>query len=130
MARKRPERTEATAAPTNGTETITKTEAVRRAIAEGHDMPIDGSNYIKDRFGLSVPPPLFSTTKSQLKKKGAIGGNGRRKGGRRKAAAAPVETVPTSSPGLVETARAVTAIQGLVRRFGKAAVRQLLDEVG
>jgi hypothetical protein len=129
MARRKTTQAEAPAA-TNGTESITKSEAIRRAIAAGADQPIAGVNYIRENFGLNVTTAMFSTTKSQMKRKG---GNGRRKGGRPRkveAAAAPEAAPATGGVSLVEAARAVTAVQGLVEQFGKAAVKQLVDQLG
>ena len=108
---------------------MTKVDAIKQALAAGVDKPIDGVNYIGERFAISVTPGMFSTTKSQLKRKGG-GGNGRRKGGRRKAEAQP-ETAPAAAGvSLADAARAVTAVQGLVQQFGKTAIKNLVDQVG
>jgi hypothetical protein len=123
MARRRAQ----TEAP-NGTGTITKTEAVRRALAGGHQSASDARAFIKKEFGLDISSALFYTTKSQLKRKPGASGNGRRKG------ATPSRGGESAqSPGigfsLVEAARAVAAVQALVRQFGKDAVKQLVEEV-
>ena len=58
---------------------ITKSEAVRRAVAEGVDKPQEGSAFIKEKFGLQVTPQHFSTYKSQQKAKEGKGSGGRSK---------------------------------------------------
>lgn len=65
-------------------ETITKTEAVRRALADGADTPAEGVAYAKEKFGLDITPQQFSTYKSIAKKKAGGGSAGR---GRRSSAA-------------------------------------------
>lgn len=44
-----------------------KADAVRAAIAEGLDAPEEGTAFIKEKFGLDVSKPQFSSYKSQQK---------------------------------------------------------------
>src|SRR4051794_28185878 len=46
---------------------LSKAEAVRRALAAGHEGPQEGTAYIRDEFGIEVAPQHFSATKSQIK---------------------------------------------------------------
>src|SRR5436305_7860135 len=62
MAKKATE-TKAETAKT-ATQTINKSEAVRRAIAAGKTMPGDGVAYIKEAFGIDIAPNHFSSIKS------------------------------------------------------------------
>src|SRR4051812_14267357 len=48
---------------------VTKTEAVRQAVAAGVGSPGAAVDYIKDKFGLDMSRQHFSAVKSQLKKK-------------------------------------------------------------
>ncbi len=69
-----PEHEEAEGAQGGGQEghgKITKSEAVRRTLADGVDQPADGVAYIRDNFGLEIGPQHFSAVKStSLKKQG------------------------------------------------------------
>src|SRR4051794_355865 len=68
-----PEETEPQGSVSHGK--ISKSEAVRRALADGADQPIAGVAYIKSHFGLDMKPQHFSAVKSShLKKQG--GGQG------------------------------------------------------
>ncbi len=60
---------------------LTKTEAVKRAIAEGVEKPQEGVDWIVSHFGeeFRMPPGQFSSYKSQLKSKAQ--GHGERRGG-------------------------------------------------
>jgi hypothetical protein len=49
---------------------MSKTAAVRAAIAEGVDKPADGVSYVKEKFGVDITAQYFSIIKSQVKKKG------------------------------------------------------------
>src|SRR5262245_7829720 len=76
-----------------GRETITKSEAVRRALADGAEQPSAGVAYIKSRFGLEIGPQHFSAVKAAEKKKaGTVLSRGRRKPGRRPYAVRPASS--------------------------------------
>ncbi len=46
---------------------MSKTDAIRAAMAEGIESPGDGVNFIRRRFGLEMSKQHFSATKSKLK---------------------------------------------------------------
>src|SRR3954470_15638168 len=46
---------------------MSKTDAIRAAVAEGHESPADGVDFIKKRFGIELSKQHFSATKSKLK---------------------------------------------------------------
>jgi hypothetical protein len=48
---------------------LTKSEAVRRALAAGKVKPLEGSSFIKQMFGLDVSPQTFSSYKFAAKSK-------------------------------------------------------------
>jgi hypothetical protein len=56
-------RTKAKAAPGN----MSKTNAIRAAMAEGIESPGDGVDFIRKRFGFEMSKQHFSATKSKLK---------------------------------------------------------------
>jgi hypothetical protein len=47
---------------------ITKSEAVRRALAAGHQMPVEAVTYILAEFGIEVRPQYFSNVKLEMAK--------------------------------------------------------------
>ena len=113
-------------APADGgasAETISKSEAVRRALAAGIDKPAEGVAFIKKEFGLELTSGQFSTVKFQEgKKKGRTPG----KRGRKPAA--------TSAPGLVVNGRSAgnpaelaRAVKALVMAHGPEAVKGMVD---
>ena len=46
---------------------MSKTDAIRAAMAEGIESPGDGVDFIRKRFGLEMSKQHFSATKSKLK---------------------------------------------------------------
>jgi len=50
---------------------ISKSEAVRQALANGHEQPADGVKFILEQFGLEIGPQHFSAVKATEKKKQA-----------------------------------------------------------
>src|SRR4051812_15556693 len=49
---------------------MSKTDAIRAAVAEGNGSPADGVDFIKRRFGIELSKQHFSATKSKLKSTG------------------------------------------------------------
>jgi hypothetical protein len=101
--------------------TITKAEAVRRALAEGKDSPPVGVAYIKEQFGIDIAPQHFSAQKSQLKNKAVVKVKGKR--GPKPA----VVSRPEGETGLLE---ALEAIKPLVASMGAEKVKRLVDLLG
>src|SRR4051794_8761329 len=63
---------------------MSKTDAIRAAMAEGFESPGDGVDFIRKRFGIEMSKGHFSATKSKLKSSSdAVGAM---KGGARKTA--------------------------------------------
>jgi len=112
------------AAPQSGTPShaMTKADAVRAAIADGADKPIDGAAYIKEKFGLDVTPQQFSTYKSLAKKKGGQEGHGKRG---RKPAAKPAAA--SSANGPKDVVQALEAIKALVNQLGVDQVQRIAE---
>jgi hypothetical protein len=52
------------------TETISKTEAIRRALAAGRDKPSDVVQWIKEQYDMDVSSQMISTVKYGLAKQG------------------------------------------------------------
>jgi len=116
MAKKKPD-DEATA---GSAEKITKSEAVRRAVAEGVDKPTEAVAFIKERFGVEITPQHFSSIKSQEAKKA---GKPARRGRKPRDAAAPTPNGPRVGNGNpVELARQV---KKLVDVYGVEAIKEM-----
>jgi hypothetical protein len=97
------------------TEKITKTEAVKRALADGVEKPSEGVEYIKTKFGIEMTNAAFSVNKNNLKKKEAGGG-----GQTKKTKAAPTQN---GDDGL-DLARSV---RELVNQYGADKVKAMAD---
>ncbi len=102
---------------------ISKSEAVRRALAEGIDQPADGVAYIKSQFGIEMGPPHFSAVKSaHLKKQGEPTVNTRFQ----KADASPKEPVS----GERELINSLETLKPLIAQYGADKVKRLVDLLG
>jgi hypothetical protein len=134
MARKastqKPERaTEEAGGGQEGHGKITKTEAVRRALADGVDQPADGVAYIRDNFGLEISPTHFSAVKSTEGKKSE---KPKGKPGRKPKAAVEGYHAPPqpASSGNSELLDAMEAMKPLVASLGKEQVKRIVDLLG
>lgn len=106
---------------------MTKTEAIRRALAAGHEGPQDGTAYIRREFGIEVAPQHFSATKSQLKSRE---GSKKGKPGRKpREAAGPAESRPAASqaaPAGGDMIDDLAAVKHLVQKLGADQVRKIV----
>ncbi len=114
---------------------MSKTDAIRAAVAGGHESPGDGVDFIKKQFGLEMSKQHFSATKSKLK---ATGGNRYKKAGKSpvtaKKRAVPVEDylAPPQQPAgrdgnLLD---ALEAIKPLIAQHGAESVKRMVDLLG
>jgi hypothetical protein len=109
---------------------ITKSEAVRRALADGVDQPADGVAYIKDNFGLEIGPGHFSAVKAGEKKKGE---KPKGKPGRKSKAAVEGYLAPPPKPaakGETDLLAAMEAMKPLVASLGADKVKRIVDLLG
>lgn len=115
---------------------MSKTEAIRRALAAGHEGPQEGTAYIRREFGIEIAPQHFSATKSQLKSREAAK---KGKPGRKPKAAAPSQGVegylappPRQAPagGQQDLLAAMEAMKPLVDSLGKDQVKRIVDLLG
>lgn len=122
---------------------MTKAEAIRRALAAGHEGPQEGTAYIRKEFGIEVAPQHFSATKSQIKsregsKKGKLGRKPKHltpDPQQSRKDAPPVESYftpePKSSPaGGSDLLDAMEAMKPLVASLGKEQVHRIVDLLG
>ena len=118
---------------------MSKTDAIRAAIAEGIESPGDGVDFIRRRFGIEMSKGHFSATKSKLKSAEAAGAS---KGGARKSAPTaaskrkpePVgdyQTPPEQPAGrdgnLLD---ALEQMKPLIAQYGPDHVKRMVDLLG
>lgn len=108
---------------------ISKAEAIRRALAEGLDMPEEGTEFIRKTFGLEVSKPHFSATKSQLKSRVP---NGDAHHGSRIRGSRPFDgfLAPSSKSfpaGEADLLAAMEAMKPLVASLGVDKVKRIAD---
>ncbi len=119
---------------------MSKTDAIRAAMAEGIESPGDGVDFIRRRFGIEMSKGHFSATKSKLKSAEAVGAT---KGGARKST--PTQNAPKAAmkPQPVERHQperlsggeggllsAMETMKPLVERMGKDQVKRIVDILG
>lgn len=104
---------------------ISKSEAVRRALADGVDQPADGVAYILSQFGIEMGPQHFSAVKSvHLKKQGIPTVNTRFQP---KTDASPKEATLSGEGDLLES---LEILKPLIAQFGADKVKRLVDLLG
>ena len=103
-------------------EKITQKEAVKRAIAAGHDQPKEGVAYIKGTFGMDLSPGAFSTLKTLLKSGSKPGG---KKRGRPAASATGSATSVMAKGKTSNAAELARGVKALVAQHGADAVAEM-----
>jgi hypothetical protein len=112
--------------PQNGHSSINKSEAVRRALADGVVQPIEGVTYIKSHFGIEIGPQHFSAVKSTyMKKLGTPTVNTRFQ-----PTSAKTATRTTTAIGEANLIESLETLKPLVAQFGVDKVRRLVDLLG
>src|SRR5688572_10070274 len=107
----------------DGAPAMKKSDAMRAAIAEGHDKPQAASAFIKEKFGLDVTPQVFSTFKSIENKK-----NGNK--GRRSSRGAKPEGNVTGNGLVADPADLARNVKKLVEQHGAKAVADMAKVFG
>ena len=100
---------------------ISKTDAVKAAIAAGKEMPTEGVQWIKETHGIDIDPQHFSAVKSQARKKA---GSPPAKRGRKPRTAQNGAAV-SSSRASVNPADLARDVKRLVEQYGAAAVKDM-----
>jgi hypothetical protein len=112
--------------PQNGHSPINKSEAVRRALADGVVQPIEGVAYIQSHFGIEIGPQHFSAVKSTyLKKLGTPTVNTR---SQPKSEKSPART--SRANGGADMIESLETLKPLVAQYGVEKVRRLVDLLG
>jgi hypothetical protein len=116
---------------------VSKTDAIRAALAEGAESPDDGTDFIRKRFGMEISKSHFSATKSQIKKKDAAAApKGKRAPKAEKAPEQEPARVPTPRPKAAPVAQPedtgaemiedLEAVKSLVKKLGAEQVRRIV----
>lgn len=107
------------AAPTDtkpaSTESVSKTDMIRRAIAAGYDKPSDGVAWIKTQYSEDVSPNMFSTIKTKEKTSNVHVVRTR----------SSTPTRPASS-GTVDL-ELLEGVKSLIRRYGAEDVSKVVE---
>ncbi|WP_422930160.1 hypothetical protein [Singulisphaera sp. PoT] len=120
-------------APEKTFPSVSKAEAVRRAVAAGNERPAEGVAYILDEFGIEMDNKTFSLNKAQQKSREA-----------RKAEAAPAPRVESGRPiegflappprkmssGGGDLIEVMEKMKPLVAMHGADQVKRLVDLLG
>jgi hypothetical protein len=112
--------------PQNGHSPINKSEAVRRALADGVLQPIEGVAYIKSHFGIEIGPQHFSAVKSNTMKK-LVSPTVNTRFRPKSAKTAPRTATVNSEADLIES---LETLKPLVAQHGVEKVRRLVDLLG
>ncbi len=118
---------------------MSKTDAIRAAVAEGHESPGDGVDFIRTRFGIEMSKGHFSATKSKLKSAESVGAS--TSGARKSAPAAaskrkpePVgdyQTPPEQPAGREgNLLDALEQMKPLIAQYGPDHVKRMVDLLG
>ncbi len=122
MVRKKSECSPDDPAATNGTMpepggngTMTKADAVRACMAEAPEMPpAEAVVWIKERFGVEIEPPVFSSYRSQMR---------RNEGGRN---GSPRTRKDSRGEAIAELLTAVRSVRDVVDRHGVVVLNEVL----
>ncbi len=104
---------------------MTQTDAVKAAIAEGFDKPSAGSEFIQKTYGLKVTPKYFSIIKSKVAPGTAKAANAKR-GPTPKAVSVAAKAAPTST----DTFEELKKLKELKERVGAKRFEEMLEFIG
>jgi hypothetical protein len=118
--------------PTENGGSITKTEAVRRALAAGKELPGEAVPYIQSEFGIEINPQHFSAVKSGLKKRGGATKPKGRPGRKPREAEEGYLAPPArkAAQGEDDLLAAIEAMKPLVESLGADRVKRIADLLG
>lgn len=120
---------------------VSKADMVRAAIAEGMEKPDDGVAFIKAKFGIDLPKPMWSSYRAQQKARDqkAAGASPSPKRGRKPKTADAAATTSDSAPptrarvtprGDGDLLEALKSLKGLVSEHGVDKVKEMVDLLG
>ncbi|MDR3617977.1 MAG: hypothetical protein P4L85_01410 [Paludisphaera borealis] len=110
---------------------VSKADMVRAALANGMETPTDGLAFIKAKYGIDFPRPMWSSYKAQLRaqeqKKALKRGKPGRKPKSVEGYLAPPKATPKGDADLID---ALEAMKPLVASLGKEQVKRLVNLLG
>jgi hypothetical protein len=114
---------------------VSKAEAVRRALAAGSESPEQGVAYLLDNFGIVMDRQTFSANKSQEKARDAKKAEASRKSkpGRKPKAVVESHTAPVvkhRSNGESDLVGSLETLKPLIAQYGPDKVKRLVDLLG
>lgn len=123
---------EATAPDKPGTvgESISKSEAIRRALAAGIDTPTDGAQYIRRVFGIEVTSRHFSATKARQKNRDSKLSTPVRRRQNPKVESEGGEPTPppqTHKEGEGDLLNTLEALKPMIARHGAEKLKRMVD---
>lgn len=103
---------------------VSKAEMVRAALADGIDSPGDGVEYIKAKYGIDLPKPMWSSYRAQQKAKDNKDAPKGKPGRKPKEADSPqaARTV-TASADMIDD---LSAVKHLVQKLGAEQVHKIV----
>lgn len=96
---------------------VKKIDAVRAALAEGIEKPDEAVAWIKEKFGIDLPKPQWSSYRSQIKSKEA---------GKTATPRQPSQLPPTPAKQ-GDVVDALETIKGLVQQLGADRVKRIVS---
>jgi hypothetical protein len=116
----------------NPSPAVSKADMVRAALADGMETPTDGLGFIKSKYGVDFPRPMWSSYKAQLRAQEQKKALKRGKPGRKPKAAvegyiAPPKIEVKGDGDLID---ALEAMKPLVASLGAEKVKRLVDLLG
>ncbi len=113
-------------------ESVSKAEAVRRAVAAGVETPAQGVDYVMKHFGIEMDNKTFSLNRSQQKSR--QGNHAVGKPGRKPKASVEGYLAPPPKPKAVgeegDLIASLETLKPLIAQYGTDKVKRLVDLLG
>jgi len=117
----------------NPSPTVSKADMVRAALAEGMETPNDGLGFIKSKFGVNFPRPMWSPYKAQIRaqeqKKALKRSETSRKPKGAESSGSTPRVARKSDPD-VDLLDTMEAMKPLVEKLGAEKVKRIADLLG
>jgi len=116
----------------NPSPAVSKADMVRSALAAGMETPTDGLGFIKSKYGVDFPRPMWSSYRAQLRaqeRKKALKGASRGRGPKA-AAEGPATSRRSASMRDGDLLDALEAMKPLVESLGAEKIKRLVDLLG
>ena len=114
-------------APTPSEVPMKKVDAVRAAIAEGHEKPADGVAFVKKKYGIELTNQQFSNSKFHLAKAGGSENHGSPAAPKSAPKAKVSSAAPSRNDHGSSAAELARAVKTLVEAHGVDAVKGMAD---